>query len=99
VLCCDPRKTWAREVGILRVVVTAITQPVIDCLFLLRGSSPLPCMCTTSHSRRFLPDFWAFMKREKKWWLIPLMAVGSLLLLAAVLGENSPLAPFIYSFI
>ena len=56
-------------------------------------------MCTTSHSRRFLPDLWAFMKREKKWWLIPLVVVGSLLVVAAVLGENSPLAPFIYSFI
>jgi hypothetical protein len=56
-------------------------------------------MCTTSDNRGFLPDFWAFLKREKKWWLIPLAAVGSLLMLAAALGENSPLAPFIYSFI
>ena len=55
-------------------------------------------MCTTPDSRPFLPDLWAFMKREKKWWRIPLVVVGSLLLLAAVLGEDSPLAPFTYSF-
>ena len=56
-------------------------------------------MSTTSDNRGFLPDLWAFMKREKKWWLIPLVVVGSLLVLAAILGESSPLAPFIYSFI
>ena len=55
-------------------------------------------MSTPSDSRGFLSDLWAFMRREKKWWLIPFLVVGSLLVLAAVLGENSPLGPFIYSF-
>jgi Family of unknown function (DUF5989) len=84
-----PRKPWAREAGFY----------AIDSKVLLRGSSLAPFMSTTSDNRGFLSDLWALMRREKKWWLVPLAVVGTLLVLAAVLGENSPLAPFIYSFI
>jgi hypothetical protein len=41
-------------------------------------------------------EFFAFIKHEKKWWMIPLvlvlLVVGSLILFAG----SSPLAPFIY---
>ncbi len=41
-------------------------------------------------------EFFAFIKHEKKWWMIPLvavlLAVGALILFAS----SSPLAPFIY---
>ena len=41
-------------------------------------------------------EFFAFIKHEKKWWMIPLVAVllvvGALILFAS----SSPLAPFIY---
>ena len=44
-------------------------------------------------------EFVLFIKHEKKWWLIPLLAVllivGGLMLFTA----NSPLAPFIYPFL
>ena len=41
-------------------------------------------------------EFVLFIKHEKKWWLIPLIAV--LLLVGALMlfSASSPLAPFIY---
>ena len=41
-------------------------------------------------------EFVLFIKHEKKWWLIPLIAV--LLLVGALMlfSTSSPLAPFIY---
>ena len=42
-------------------------------------------------------EFFAFIRHEKKWWMIPLVVVlvaaGTLIVFAA----NSPLAPFIYT--
>ncbi len=41
-------------------------------------------------------EFFAFIRHEKKWWMIPLvlvlLIVGSLILFAS----SSPLAPFLY---
>ena len=41
-------------------------------------------------------EFFAFIKHEKKWWMIPLVVVllivGALILFAS----SSPLAPFVY---
>ena len=44
-------------------------------------------------------EFVLFIKYEKKWWLIPLLAV--LLIVGAVMlfSAQSPLAPFIYPFL
>ena len=43
-----------------------------------------------------LREFFAFIRHEKKWWMIPLvlvlLMVGALILFAS----SSPLAPFIY---
>jgi hypothetical protein len=47
--------------------------------------------------RRLLGDVLYVMKRDKKWWLLPLIAL--LLIFAALLAFAmfaSPLAPFIY---
>ena len=43
-----------------------------------------------------LSDFWCFLKTNKKWWLIPILAV---FLLAGflVLLSSTGLAPFIYT--
>ena len=41
-------------------------------------------------------EFIAFIKHEKKWWMIPLIAVLLIVGLLIVLGSSSPLAPFIY---
>ncbi|MEZ6194369.1 MAG: DUF5989 family protein [Planctomycetota bacterium] len=45
-----------------------------------------------------LLEFLLFLKKEKKWWLLPLvlllLGLGSLLVFAG----SSPLAPFIYPF-
>jgi hypothetical protein len=43
-------------------------------------------------------EFFGFIRENKKWWLIPLIAmlllIGGLLLLA---GQHTALAPFIYT--
>ncbi len=48
--------------------------------------------------RQFLKEALLFLRREKKWWLIPL-AVSVLILAALVFltRGSSPLSPFIYS--
>lgn len=38
-----------------------------------------------------------FLKQNKKFWLIPIMIVTIILGLLVLLGENSAVAPFIYS--
>ncbi len=42
-------------------------------------------------------EFWLFLKKEKKWWLIPLVTVLLLLGMILVLVEGSIIAPFIYT--
>ena len=41
-------------------------------------------------------EFFAFVKHEKKWWMIPLGAVLLLLAAMAVFTSSCPLAPFVY---
>jgi hypothetical protein len=41
-------------------------------------------------------EFWAFLKYNKKWWLLPIMVV-LLLLGVLVFLAGTPAAPFIYT--
>lgn len=41
-------------------------------------------------------EFFLFIKQEKKWWLVPLLAVLLLIGALIVFAGSSPLAPFIY---
>lgn len=43
-----------------------------------------------------LSEFIAFIKHEKKWWLIPLLLVLALVSLLAFFAETSPIGPFLY---
>ena len=43
-----------------------------------------------------LKEFFLFVKHEKKWWLVPLLAVLLLVGTLIVFAGSSPLAPFIY---
>ena len=43
-----------------------------------------------------LRDFGAFIVQEKKWWMIPLIAVLLIIGLLVVFASSSPLAPFLY---
>ena len=43
-------------------------------------------------------EFLAFLKQEKKWWLLPLIALLLILGGLLVFAGSSPLAPFIYPF-
>ena len=41
-------------------------------------------------------EFFLFIKQEKKWWLVPLIAVLLLVGALIIFAGSSPLAPFIY---
>ncbi len=41
-------------------------------------------------------EFFAFIRHEKKWWMIPLVMVLLIVGLLIVFAGSSPLAPFIY---
>jgi hypothetical protein len=41
-------------------------------------------------------EFWAFLRHNKKWWLLPIVAVSLLLGLLIYLASG-PAAPFIYT--
>ncbi len=45
----------------------------------------------------FLKEFLQFLKAEKRYWLIPLVAILLLLSVIIVASQGSALAPFIYS--
>ena len=42
-------------------------------------------------------EFGLFLKQEKKWWLVPLIALLLLLGVLLVFAEGSAVAPFIYT--
>ena len=46
---------------------------------------------------RVLREFLAFLRQEKKFWLIPLVAVLVLFGLLLVFAQSSAVAPFIYT--
>jgi len=41
-------------------------------------------------------EFLAFAAHEKKWWMIPLIAILLLVAVLIVFASSSPLAPFLY---
>ena len=41
-------------------------------------------------------EFFLFIKHEKKWWLLPLLAVLLLVGALVVFAGSSPAAPFLY---
>ncbi|MEK6677142.1 MAG: DUF5989 family protein [Planctomycetota bacterium] len=41
-------------------------------------------------------EFFLFIRHEKKWWLVPLIAVLLLVGVMLVFASSSPLAPFLY---
>ena len=41
-------------------------------------------------------EFASFVAHEKKWWMIPLIAVLLLVAILIVFAGSSPLAPFLY---
>jgi cell division protein FtsL len=40
----------------------------------------------------------SFLRREKKWWLIPMVVVLVLLAFLIIFAQSSALAPFLYPF-
>jgi len=46
---------------------------------------------------RVVSDFWAFLRQEKKYWLVPIVVMFVLFGLLIVFGQSSAIAPFIYT--
>jgi hypothetical protein len=44
-----------------------------------------------------LSELWQFMRVRKKWWLLPMLLLITLLGLILVFAQGSALAPFIYT--
>lgn len=44
-----------------------------------------------------LKELWGFMKTRKRWWLLPIVVMLTLLGLLIILTEGSAIAPFIYT--
>lgn len=45
----------------------------------------------------FVTDLWGFLKYRKKFWLLPLIVVLTLIGALIAFGSGSALAPFIYT--
>ena len=45
----------------------------------------------------FARDYWQFLKKEKKWWITPIVLAILLLTFLAIATEGSALMPFIYT--
>ena len=46
---------------------------------------------------RVLREFFDFLGKEKKYWLIPIVVILGLFGLLLVFAQSSPVAPFIYT--
>jgi hypothetical protein len=46
---------------------------------------------------RVVADFWAFLRQEKKYWLVPIVVVFVLFAMLIVFSQSSAIAPFIYT--
>jgi hypothetical protein len=44
-----------------------------------------------------IAEYFTFLRQEKKWWMIPIVAVLLLFGSLVLLTQGSPLAPFIYT--
>jgi len=42
-------------------------------------------------------EFWLFLKKEKKWWLVPMIVMLLFLGVLLIFAEGSAIAPFIYT--
>ena len=47
--------------------------------------------------RSFIPEFWAFLRIRKKFWLAPLMITMAIFGALLVASQGSAIAPFIYT--
>jgi competence protein ComGC len=45
----------------------------------------------------FIKEMWSFLRKRKKFWLLPLLLVMALLGVLIVMAQGSAIAPFIYT--
>ena len=56
-------------------------------------------MTKKTKNKSVLIDLWDFMKENKKWWLLPLIIMLVLTAILIILGQSTPISPFIYPLI
>jgi hypothetical protein len=54
-------------------------------------------MADASERVGIIGEFFAYLWRQKLWWMMPMFAVVFLFGLLLILGQGSALAPFIYT--
>ena len=54
-------------------------------------------MADASERLGIIGEFFAYLWRQKLWWMMPMFAVVFLFGLLLILGQGSALAPFIYT--
>jgi len=45
----------------------------------------------------FIAEFWSFLRKRKKYWLLPVLVLMAILGGLMVLAQGSAVAPFIYT--
>ena len=66
-------------------------------LYVSLGISPYSSYDLSMSKLSIFTDVWAFMRVRKKWWLLPLVLLITLLGLILIFAQGSALAPFIYT--
>lgn len=69
-------------------------QPLNATLRVPTGREPKRMLIMAKPS--LLKEFYLFIREEKKWWLVPLIAVLLLVGALVLFASSSPLAPFLY---
>jgi len=57
----------------------------------------MPSLQAIGHRGRIIGEFFAFLWRQKLWWMIPMFALTMVVGLLLILGQSSALSPFIYT--
>lgn len=73
-------------------------QPVVTCVWLMKKTSrnAFEKAAASQSGGSFFGDFWAFIKTNKKWWLVPIIVLFLAFALLILLSSTG-LAPFIYT--
>ena len=59
-------------------------------------TKPHPVPDAPPENASLLREFWLFLRQNRKWWLLPMVAVVLLLGLVLILSAT-PLSPFLYT--
>ena len=53
-------------------------------------------MTRAGRNKNILLELWDFIKVRKKWWLLPIFIILTLIGVLIILGQSSAISPFLY---